>query len=148
MTMACEASARMMSLSVIPPTALRRMRIGTSVFSSFSSLLGEGFDRPLNVGLDDQVEVLDLLLGHLAVEVFERDGLAVGLSGISGAEPAGLGDFASAGDVVDDGEGLAGRGHDVEAGDLDRGGRPGRVDRPAVVVEQGADPTDSRRRRR
>ena len=39
-------------------------------------LLGEGLERALDVGLEDQVEALDLLLGHLAVEVLERDGLA------------------------------------------------------------------------
>ena len=39
MTIACEASARTMSLSVIPPTPLSRTRTGTSSFWSFSSSL-------------------------------------------------------------------------------------------------------------
>ena len=55
----------------------------------FLQLLGQGLDRALNVGLDDQVEVLDLLLGHLAVEVFQGDGLALGLGGIAGADAGG-----------------------------------------------------------
>ena len=121
MTIACEASARRMSLSVIPPTALSRMRIGTSSFSSFSSSLVEGLERALDVGLEDQVEALDLLLGHLAVEVLERDGLALAEGDAAGAGAAGLGDLAGAGDVVDDGELLAGG----------RARRRGRRPRPA-----------------
>ena len=71
-------------------------------------LLDQGLERALDVGLEDQVEALDLLLGHLAVEVLERDGLALAEGDAAGAEPAGLGDLAGAGDVVDDGELLAG----------------------------------------
>ena len=79
MTMACEASARTMSLSVIPPTRLQEDADRDFVVLELLELLGEGFDRALNVGLEDQVEALELLLGHLAVEVFQRDGLAIGV---------------------------------------------------------------------
>ena len=87
--------------------------------------LDEGFERALDVGLQDQVEALELLLGHLAVEVFQRDGLAIGVGEVAGADAAGLGDLAGAGDVVDDAEVLAGAGDDVEARDLDGGRRAG-----------------------
>ena len=125
MTIACEASARRMSLSLIPPTPLSRIADRHLGVFELLELLGEGLERALDVGLEDQVEALDLLLGHLAVEVFERDGLAFGQGGVAGADAAGLGDLAGAGDVVDDGEVLAGGGDDVEPGDLDRGRRAG-----------------------
>src|SRR5271165_6391134 len=106
----------------------------------FLQLFGQGFDRALNVGLDDQVEVLDLLLGHLAVEVLQGDGLALGLGGIASAQPAGLGDLAGAGNVVDHREGFASGGNDIHSGDFDRGGWSGLLDRPAPIVEEGANP--------
>ena len=77
MTIACEASARRMSLSLIPPTALQEDPDRDLGVLQLLKLLGEGLERALDVGLEDQVEALDLLLGHLAVEVFERDGLAL-----------------------------------------------------------------------
>ena len=98
--------------------------------------LDEGFDRALDVGLQDQVQALELLLGHLAVEVFERDGLAIGVGEVAGANPPGLGDVAGAGDVVDDAEVLAGAGDDVQTRDLHRRGRAGLLDRLALVVEE------------
>src|SRR5271165_1039935 len=106
----------------------------------FLQLLGQGLDRALHVGLDDQVEVLDLLLGHLAIEVFQGDGLALGLCGITSAEPAGLGDLAGDGNVVDHREGFARGGNDIDTGDLDRGGWSGLLDRDAPIVEEGANP--------
>ena len=106
-----------MSLSLMPPTRLEQHADRHLVVLELFQFLGEGFDRPLDVGLDDQVEGLDLLLGHPAVEVFQGDGLAFRLGGVAGAVPPRLGDLAGAGDIVDDGEGLAGRGNDVETGD-------------------------------
>ena len=46
MTIASEASARRMSLSVMPPTPFSRMRIGTSAFWSFSSSLVRASSDP------------------------------------------------------------------------------------------------------
>ena len=77
MTIACEASARRMSLSLIPPTALQEDPDRDLGVLELLELLDEGLERALDVGLEDQVEALDLLLGHLAVEVLERDGLAL-----------------------------------------------------------------------
>ena len=105
--------------------------------------LGEGFDRALDVGLQDQVQALELLLGHLAVEVFQRDGLAVGVGEVAGADPPGLGDVAGARDVVDDAEVLAGARDDVQARDLDGRGRAGLFDRLALVVEECADAAET-----
>ena len=113
-----------MSLSVIPPTAFKRTRIGHFLVLELLELFGESFDRALDVGFQDQVEALELLLGHLAVEVLQRDGLAIGVGGVAGADPAGLGDLAGAGDVVDHAEVLAGAGDDIEARDLDGGRGP------------------------
>ena len=49
-------------------------------------LLDQGLERALDVGLEDQVQALDLLLGHLAVEVLERDGLALAERDAAGPE--------------------------------------------------------------
>ena len=67
-----------------------------------------GFDRALDVGLEDEVEVLERLLRHLAVEILERDRLPVGVGEVPRAEAAGLGDLTGARDVVGDGKALAG----------------------------------------
>ena len=141
--MACEASARTMSLSVIPPTAFEQDPDRHFLVRELFEFLGQGFDRPLNVGLQDQVQALELLLGHLGVEVFERDRLAIGVSSVAGAGAASLGDLAGAGNVLDDGEVLAGRGYDVQTRDFDRSGRPGLLDRASLVVEDGTNPAET-----
>src|SRR6185312_2253808 len=81
--------------------------------------------------------------GHLAVEVFQRDGLAFAEGHASGSIPANVDDLASPGDVVDDAEFLAGGGHLVEPGDFDGHRWAGLLDRAALVVEHGADPAEA-----
>ena len=73
--------------------------MGTSSFWSFS-ILGERLDRPLDVGLEDEVKVLERLLRHLAVEVLECDRLPVGVGEVPRADAAGLGDLTGVRDVV------------------------------------------------
>ena len=58
MTIACEASARTMSLSEIPPTAFKSTRIGTSSFSSFSSSFMRASSEPWTSALKIRLRLL------------------------------------------------------------------------------------------
>ena len=122
-----------MSLSEIPPTPLSRIADRDLGILELLQLLDQGLERALDVGLEDQVEGLHLLLGHLAVEVLQRDGLALAeVRRLGSGVRSDIHDLAGPGDVVDDGELLAGGGDGVEAGDLHRAstGRPSGTERP------------------
>ena len=73
----------------------------------------------------------------VGVEVFERDGLAIGVGSVPSAGAPSLGDLAGAGNILDDGEVLAGGGHDVQTRDFDGRRRSGLLDRTSLVVEDG-----------
>ena len=97
----------------------------------------ERLDRTLYIGLDDDVEVLDVAFLDLVEEVVERDLLALD-EVVALALDAGLGDGAGL-LLLEHGEDVAGFRHVIEAEDLDRYGRAGLLDVLAAVVDHGAD---------
>ena len=105
---------------------LRRSRAGVSASR-------DRLDRALHVGLDDDLQLLDLAALDLLVEVLERDlrGRAA-ISALALLAAAVLGDLRAFCVVLDGVERVARVGHAVEAEDLDRRRRAGLV-RPAPV---------------
>ena len=102
--------------------------------------LGDGLQRALHVGLDDECELLDLsVLGHPGEQRVERQA-----RGLRERPPSALLLRAEAGDlpglrlVLDDLEGIARVRDVVEAHDLDGGRRAGLEDALAAVVEHRA----------
>ena len=86
----------------------------------------DGFGRALHVGLDDQRQLGDLLVGELGHHLGQRRALATGRAGLLALHAdAVVGELAGAGLVLDHGEGLAGIGRAVEAEDLHRHRRAG-----------------------
>ena len=73
MTMASDASASMMSLSVIAPTAEWMTLMRDLGLVHLVQRVLERLDRALDVGLDDEVEVLELALADAREQVVERD---------------------------------------------------------------------------
>ena len=115
-------------------------------------LADDRLDRALHVALEDDVEVGDAAGLHLLEELLERDAAARLLRERLAPQPlaALLGELARAAVVLDDAAELARRRRLVEAEDLDRVARPGRLDLlAAVVVERAhAAPGIARRRSR
>ena len=97
----------------------------------------ERLDRALYIGLDDDVEVLDVAFLNLVEEVVERDLLALD-EVVALALDASLGDGAGL-LLLEHGEDVASFRHVVEAEDLNRYGRAGLLDVLAAVVDHGAD---------
>ncbi len=99
----------------------------------------DGFRRPLDIGPDDDPEVLDCTFRHLREQVVQRH-LAHGsrAGGPLLLEP-GLGDLA--GDPLIPGHHklVAGHRHPQQAHHLRRDRRPGLLDRPARIVEERTD---------
>ena len=67
----------MMSVSVMAPTPPWMQRTRTLVVGELFQGLLDRLDRALHVGLDDEVEVLDLTGGDLAEQIVQR-GLLLG----------------------------------------------------------------------
>src|SRR5699024_9145649 len=99
----------------------------------------QGFHRTGGVALEDEVEGLDLAIGHVLVDVLEADALADlrQRGGALGGLPL-LGDLARGALVLGDQEGVTGSGHRGQAQHLDRTGRTRLGDVLAVLVEHGA----------
>ena len=120
-TIAFDAAASMMSDATMPPTPEWMTLDRDLVVLELRELVDRRLDRALDVGLDDQVELLDGALLHLREEVLEADGLAERRASISVRSRCGALLRHLAGDavVVDDAAELAGRRRLVEAEDLD-----------------------------
>lgn len=99
----------------------------------------KGLDRTLDVGLDDQVELLDLGVGDGLEEVLERDVLHAALLLDTGLERTLISQGASLALVLENTELVAGVGHGLQAQDLDGVGGTGLGDGVALGVEHGAD---------
>ena len=95
-------------------------------------------DRALHVGLDDQVQVLELALVDAGEQVIQRN---VGGGGAGGAHlfAALVGHLAAQAVVLDGHHIVARLGHFGKARDLHRHGGAGFLHALAAVVEQGAD---------
>ena len=96
----------------------------------------ERLDRTLYIGLDDDVQVLDVAFLDLVEEVVERDFLALD-EVVALALDAGLGNGAGL-LLLEHGKDVAGFRHIVEAEDLDWYGRTSLLDVLAAVVDHGA----------
>lgn len=94
MMMALEAMASVTSVSEMAPTAEWMMLMRTSDWSILPMESAEGLDGALGVGLDDQVELLELVLAHLVEQGLERDVLDLVLLLDAGLEGALLGEVA------------------------------------------------------
>src|SRR5699024_2818796 len=100
----------------------------------------EGLHRTGGVALEDEVEGLDLALGHVLVDVLEADALAHlrerrgTLGGL-----ALLSDLAGGALVLGDQEGVTGAGHRGQTEHLHRAGRTRLGDGLAVLVEHRTD---------
>ena len=99
----------------------------------------KGLDGTLDVGLDDQVELLDLGVGDGLEEVLERHVLHAALLLDASLERALLGELARVAVVLEHAELVTGVGHGLQAQDLDGVGRTGLGDGAALGVEHGAD---------
>ena len=99
----------------------------------------ERLDGALDVRLDDEVELLDLGVGHGVEEVLERDVLHAVLLLDAGLEGALVGELTGVALVVEDAELVAGHGHALQAEDLHGVGGAGLGDGVALGVEHGAD---------
>ena len=99
----------------------------------------KGLDGTLDVGLDDQVELLDLGVGDGLEEILERHVLHAALLLDAGLERALLGELARVAVVLEHAELVTGVGHGLQAQDLDGVGRTGLGDGAALGVEHGAD---------
>jgi hypothetical protein len=98
-----------------------------------------GFDRPVDVALEDEVEILDATLLHLGEELLERDAGSGGRGQLFAPQALApvLGEVARAALVLDDTGHLAGRRRMVETENLDRIPRSGILELvPAEVVER------------
>lgn len=99
----------------------------------------KGLDGTLDVGLDDQVELLDLGVGNGLEEVLERDVLDAALLLDTGLERTLVGKGTSLALVLEHAELVTGVGHGLQAQDLDGVGGTGLGDGAALGVEHGAD---------
>ena len=99
----------------------------------------DGLDGALHVGLDDDVQLLDLPLRNLVEQIVQR-GLALRLDQRGARLVAALlGDLAAQAVVVHGGENVARLGHVVKADYLHRVGRARFLHAFALVVYHGAD---------
>ena len=148
MTMAFDADASSTSDSVMPPTepwmTLRR----TSSVDSRRERVADRLDRALHVGLEDDLQLLDLAALDLLVEIVERDLRGLRHLGLALLAAAMLGDLARLRVVLHDDEDVAGLGHAAEAEDLDRRRRSGRLDAPAPCRRSSRGRGRTARRRR
>ena len=132
---ASDAAASMTSDSLMPPTPLWMMLTGDLVLRQLGDLVLERLERAGDVGLEHEVELLELALLDALEEVVERD-LAAGAAGLRLVLERGSARSSAccAGDavVLDDAHVLAGVGDAVEAEDLDRvaGDAPRRMRAP------------------
>src|SRR4029450_9090547 len=127
-TRAFDAAARLTSPSVMPPTPRWMTRTRTSgcwIFCSSRTgasrapaddahahlrvldllqLRDGGFDRPVDVALEDEVEILDATLLHLGEELLERDAGAGGRGKLLASQALApvLGEMVRAALVLDD----------------------------------------------
>ena len=81
--------------------------------------VAQSLDGALDVGLDDQVELLDLGVGDGLEEVLERDVLDAALLLDTGLERTLVGKGASLALVLEHAELVTGVGHGLQAQDLD-----------------------------
>ena len=114
----------------------------TSSLVSFSSEALDGLGRALDVGLDDDVEVLYLALLYLGEEVVERDLLGDAERALLGLLLALLNQLARHALVVDGVEHVARVGDFAHARYLNRDAGPGLGDALSLVVYHGADVAD------
>ena len=142
MTTAFEASARVTSDSVMPPTPASRMRADTSSLPSFSNAPMMASHRTLHVALDDESQFLAaeafLQVAHHVHERAVRTASSCSnpLTLLTGAI---LGDFAGTGFVRYHRHAVARIRSSVEAEYLHRHRRAGIRDALALVVDEGAD---------
>ena len=136
-TIALDAAASMMSDATMPPTPEWMTRTDDLVVLDLGDLVDGRLDRALDVGLDDERQLLDAALLHLREEVLEADRRRA-LRQLLRAHALGalLGGLAGHALVLDDPRQLAGRRRPVEAEDLDGDARPGLAHALAVVVVQ------------
>ncbi len=117
---ALEASASSTSLSVIPPDGGVDHAHAHFFGVGFGHGLLQGFDRALHVGLDDQVDRLDVAGLHAGEHVVERDGAAAGQRRLTRERAPLLGDGLGAIDIFDDVKLVARVGQLVQTADDDR----------------------------
>ena len=101
----------------------------------------EGLDRALDVGLDDEVEVLELAFADAREQVVEGDVRLLALREGALLERALLGEVARVALVGEDAELVTGGRHGREAQDLDRIGGTGGLDGVALRVDERTDAT-------
>ena len=97
----------------------------------------KGLDGTLDVGLDDQVELLNLGVGDGLEEVLERDVLHAALLLNTCLERTLIGQSASLALVLEHAELVAGVGHGLQTQDLDGVGGAGVGDGVALWIEHG-----------
>ena len=101
MMTALDASASSTSLSLMPPTARVDHADAHLAGVGLGDGLGERFDRALHIGLDDQIDGLDLLGLHGIEEGFEGDAIGAGQVGFwRWMRLAFLGDGAGAVEII------------------------------------------------
>ncbi len=100
--------------------------------------VGKRLDGALGVGLDDQVELLELVLAHLLEQGLKGDVLDLVLLLDTGLESALLSKVAGIAGVLEDAELVAGCRNPVQTEDLDGVGRTRLVLVLTVLVEHGA----------
>ena len=100
--------------------------------------VGKRLDGTLGVGLDDQVELLELVWAHLLEQGLKGDVLDLVLLLDTGLESALLSKVAGIAGVLEDAELVAGCRNRVETEDLDGVGRTRLVLVLTVLVEHGA----------
>ena len=98
----------------------------------------KGLDRALNVGLDDEVELLHLGVGHGVEQVLERDVLDLVLLLDAGLEGALVSEAARLALVLEHAELVAGHRDALQAEHLDRRRRRGLLHVVAARVDHGA----------
>ena len=124
----------------MPPTPDEMTLTPTASVDSFVSAFAMRLDRALHVGLEDDLDLLDVARLDLVEDVLERD--AVGRAGellLAALVVPVLDERLGGLLVVDDVEELARVGDAVEAEDLDGRRRAGLGDGLALVAQHGAD---------
>ena len=136
MTTALEAAASITSDSLIPPAAARITLTAICVLRQLRDLVLERLERARDVGLEQDVELVELALLGLREDLLEGEPARLAAGELLGLEPvrALLGELAGLAVVLDDLDPLAGLADAVEAEDLDRVARAGLLEAGAGVV--------------
>ena len=131
----------MTSDSLMPPTPRWMTLTVTSSWGRRAISSSTASSEPGDVGLEDEVELLDAPSRGELEDVLERDLAAGAPRDRLGLQAVGAlaGELARGAVVLDHADELAGLGHAVEAEDLDRVARAGLLDLVAHEVVHGAD---------